>query len=594
MDVCSGVVYKIHQDEHSKYLDNSFKTYATDNDNAIDVPDCWETVPVSRRTSPATNSGAALETIQAWLKECLSGIDPYCTSPVEARLPTRVIDVRLTDGVVSLVESRGAVASYIYLSHCWGLAQIITTTRSTLQDRKAGILEDALSNTFRDAIWLTRCLGIPYIWIDSLCILQDDRRDWELESARMSEVYSNSYLTIAATASRYGHGGLFREAPDFPVHGTTHDGSEFTLYFRERIDHHLEEIHDPGEVGHPTLYHYPLLTRAWVYQERMLSTRVLHFGHHELFFECRSGVQCECGQIAFHGSSDAAPAAVTKIPHDDALGSPPPVRDVFISTAAYYVARFWRTMVSSYAYACLGLTKPSDRLPAMGGLAKHMAARRKNSAYLAGLWEDAISDDLLWSVCTPSTMKKARPYPPTAPTWSWASVATFVLYSDEILSWDPDGPGAEEPRRPCEHFARVGGFGDVPGAVDEFGAIKEGRITISGALATGVLGREVKEGKDGEEVIANYVVFGGEPGPGQTLPGSEVSCLRMSRLQVGGTDIHVSLVLRPVVKLGSGSDKKVVSERIGTIRINAGLTPAVAESVGLVYGSAAETGVLII
>jgi hypothetical protein len=558
------------------------------------IAESWESIPTYDRTSPRTDSDAALVLAKGWLEACLGTSHELCISPDEAELPTRVVDTGLGDGVIRLIEPHGQVGSYVCLSHCWGQVQVITTTKSTLQDRRAGIPAQELSNTFRDAIMLTRRLGIQYIWIDSLCIIQDDHRDWEIESVKMNDIYSNSYLTIAATHSHNGRGGLFSDTPDVEISGVTPSGEDFCLFFRERIDHHLEDIKAAGDIGHPTIENYPLLTRAWVYQERMLSTRVLHFGRYELFFECRSDVKCECSGIGWHGSSTTAPAPVTKILHADALDSEIPGVEWHIY-AHYYIARLWRTIVSSYT--CLGLTKPGDRLPAVGGLAKHMAVRRK-SAYLAGLWEDTLSDDLLWSVYTTSTYKKPRPTPRTAPTWSWASVETYVLYFDEILYWDPEAPYEQEERQPYEHFARVEECGIIPAAVDEYGAISKGRLRISGLVASGELEREVEMFK-GEDIISYHISFPNgvrlpmkadylleESGPDQTLPGTEVTCLRMSRLQSGSTEYLVSLVLRPVESAVG------VFERIGSMLFTA--SPPPVDPVGPVYGSTTEQVVIII
>lgn len=97
------------------------------------------------------------------------------------------------------------------LSHCWGPSQLITTTRDTIKDRIAGIELKDLTKTFRDAVSLTRNLGIRYLWIDSLCIIQLDKGDWEIEVNKMRIVYSQSYLNIAATSSKEGAGGCFKE-----------------------------------------------------------------------------------------------------------------------------------------------------------------------------------------------------------------------------------------------------------------------------------------------------------------------------------------------------------------------------------------------
>ncbi|KAJ4403442.1 hypothetical protein N0V91_006494 [Didymella pomorum] len=280
----------------------------------------------------------------------------------------------------ALMSTAGEEADYICLSHCWGLAQIITTTKATLNERKRGIPWGLLSNTFQDAIVMTRTLGFRYIWIDSLCIVQDDALDWEKESAQMASVYSNGYLTLAGTRSRKGNGGLFSKKHDVEVSGTTPNGHSYCIHFRERIDDRIEMIPDS------TNEHYPLLTRAWVYQERILSTRVLHFGHFELFFECHSSIQCECGYVSYEEDDPGIEKSLVKIEFADALSqlSLPGAQEVDANTA-YYAARMWRTIVSSYS--ALSLTKAADRLPALGGLARQTAAAR-GTTYYAGLWKD--------------------------------------------------------------------------------------------------------------------------------------------------------------------------------------------------------------
>lgn len=526
-------------------------------------PDPWDSMPSAVRTTARTDSEEALQTALEWIEECVEAHD-YCQSPDKPTLPTRVIDVGLNDGVIKLVETHGKKARYVCLSHCWGLVPIITTTRATLNDRKKAISSQELSNTFRDAILLTRRLGVDFIWIDSLCIVQDDLEDWEIESANMASIYNNSYLTIAATKSRDGSGGFYSDTPDFEVFGTTPEGEPYLLFFRERIDHHIDVIGDHDETDgveidsnenydRPTSVYYPLLTRAWVYQERMLSTRVLHFGRYELFFECNSNLACECESIQYYGSSGAATVPRIKIEHGDILDA-----DNVTSheNYQYEIARLWRTMVSSYT--ALLLTKASDRLPAMGGLAKHMATRRKvDCRYLAGLWENSLSDDLLWVVHTTTIFKKPRPHPRTAPTWSWASLDTYVLYWDELLYGGGEGH-TEQARMSCDHFSTVESCTVTPGAIDEFGTLAGGKLRITGLLAACVLEREAKT-HEGRDDIVHYVSFSpserfpiktdyllDHDGPDRVSPGMKVYCLQMSRVQAGPTDRLVSLVLRPV------------------------------------------------
>jgi hypothetical protein len=541
-------------------------------DDDCPVPDAWDYMPTMDRTSPRTDSAKAMATINDWITECAEdGTDYLCDTFEPSELPKRVIDVGVDDAAVRLVEPNGKLDRYICLSHCWGLEQIITTTRATLDDRKGGITWSDLSQTFQDAITLTRRLGFQYIWIDSLCIIQDSAEDWQLESARMASIYSNGFLTIAGTKSPNGRGGLFTSTPDYCVSGLTPDGEEYCVYFRERIDHQIDNILESARMTSSTTY-YPLLSRAWVYQERMLSTRVLHFGWYEAFFECKSMVRCECGAISYHGTGTETPVSLIKVEYADALmGYSQGYEGRALKSILYQGARLWRTMVCSYT--TLSLTKSKDRLPAFGGLARQMASQRK-SRYLAGLWEDSLNDDLLWNIWTTSKLKSPRPEPRNAPTWSWASVesAAGVDYLDTILYTDLESNGIEE-RSPYTHYSRISVCEVTESAVDEFGPLSHGTLLIEGLVVEGVLGSKLRT-YDGQESIQHLVSFGDrvlpmdsdylldEEGPNKTSSGTTVFCLRMSMLQQSqNKDCLMSLVLRNFPKDPS------VFERIGTLKI---------------------------
>ncbi len=496
------------------------------------------------------------------------------------------MDVGLQDDVVKLIEPEGATGKYFCLSHCWGPEQIVTTTRANLQVHKREIPLNSLPKTFRDAVLLTRRLGIAYIWIDSLCIVQDDNNDWKVESAKMGRIYRKAHLTIAATRSSSGAGGLYAMTPDFEVSGVSSSGEKYSLFFREKIDHHTEHISAetgemPGQtddrerIGRPTIARHPLLTRAWVFQERLLSTRVLHFGPYELFFECRTSIECECNGIGYEGSSDTMPAVATKLLYADVLAHHK-VRQrlpASLGDEQHWVSRLWRTLVSSYT--ALRITKPHDRLPAIGGLAKSLRSE-KASAYLAGLWQGSLSDDLLWVIHATSADKRPRPRPRSAPTWSWASVDTFSLYFDEVLMWHPDIWIIENMKvdRTSKHLADVVSCTVDLDGVDEFGVVSRGRLKISGAVSEGILERAVEIHR-GECNVVHYVSFPGvrlpmrsdylldNEGVDQVMPGTRVSSLRMSIVREGSSEVLVSLVLRP------SAINSTVFERIGTLLIYA-------------------------
>ncbi|XP_014554914.1 hypothetical protein COCVIDRAFT_82223, partial [Bipolaris victoriae FI3] len=134
-----------------------------------------------------------------WLRFC-GEKHPRCSPLGDRPLPTRVIDVGGKDSSrVRLVVSHGRFDRYIALSHCWGLREPITTTKDNFDRHvKEGIEIDDLPQTFRDAVEVVRALGFQYLWIDSLCIVQQDCEDWQREAAQMPEVYANAAVTITS------------------------------------------------------------------------------------------------------------------------------------------------------------------------------------------------------------------------------------------------------------------------------------------------------------------------------------------------------------------------------------------------------------
>ena len=172
---------------------------------------------------------------------------------------------------------------YIALSHCWGTNQEqlpLRTTKDKLEDYKQHIEFSELPRTFQDAVTVAREIGVQYLWIDSLCIIQDDSGDWEKESQKMEQVFSSAYCTISATSAKNSHEGFLT----FPVKEavTILDGenSQFAVYaciagksFKQAVDEGL------------------LNTRGWVLQERALSRRTIHFTGSQIFWECGSVIR---------------------------------------------------------------------------------------------------------------------------------------------------------------------------------------------------------------------------------------------------------------------------------------------------------------
>lgn len=227
----------------------------------------------------STGSPEVLRLAQSWLQDCRAHTACSGWGP-STWLPLRLIDVqpsepnigfRVIDTTITKVSGR-----YATLSHCWGKdSDILSLRQSTKSDLFRGLRLDALPRTFKDAISVCRSLGTPYLWIDSLCILQDNQQDWKEQSRQMCHVYREAEYNISADASRNSHEGLFREYRG-------HFRAQQTVRTRQRNIFGL--ILDDGDYDVVNSYTWtrdialsPLNLRAWVFQERHLARRILHF-----------------------------------------------------------------------------------------------------------------------------------------------------------------------------------------------------------------------------------------------------------------------------------------------------------------------------
>ena len=302
-----------------------------------------------------------IDLMRNWIQQCIVN-HPRCQTDYDGLLPKRVIDVGISaEGEVQLYESNGKRANYAALSHRWGQHILLTTTKSTLHARKQAIQWSGLSKTFQDAIILTRLMGLRYIWIDSLCIVQDDAIDWQIESSKMAIIYENSYVTISANNST---GMLLRPPAMRSSHSvqletTDPDGKLQAIIIRSPIDHQkffATSLEGVGVGGSEWEHDYPLSKRAWCFQERLLATRILHFTEEEVVFECKTHCECECGSIVHQQYGTPLKNLYSGI-----------TRESFTPTGmAINAWDGWKRVVSPYIQK--DITNPLDILPALAGL----------------------------------------------------------------------------------------------------------------------------------------------------------------------------------------------------------------------------------
>jgi hypothetical protein len=344
-------------------------------------------------------SALSLRRVKDWLRTCDEKHDK-CQKSVNS-LPTRVLDVSGL-GKIKLVETCGSGGRYIALSHCWGSSkpELLTTT-ITLENMKEGFELSQAPKTFRDAILVTRSLGVPYLWIDSLCIIQGDDADWAAESSKMGDVYSGAYLTIAASNAADDHAGFLHDRPYLyaPLRIEVSPGKSVNLFLQR------------GDGYNQKLFYFirpePLRARAWTLQEWYLSPRILDFGSSMMIFECRNGV---IEEFTVDGGSGRSRHDVEKIVPCLENGGPG--------------HRNWADVIEEYSGRAL--TFERDKLPALSGVASRVAARTK-STYCAGLWWEDMPFGLLWRRSTGTRLQKPTEW--LAPSWSWASSIGPVVYS---------------------------------------------------------------------------------------------------------------------------------------------------------------------
>ncbi|RYP74879.1 hypothetical protein DL771_002800 [Monosporascus sp. 5C6A] len=374
-------------------------------------------LPLSLNITEDSRSKAAFERVSNWLSFCLDH-DEGCKVADSVFKPRRLLSVGSSEEPhnMHLFEPDRSV-TYACLSYCWGtdLDGVLKTTKGNLPAHLARIEFDSLPKTIADAVTVCRELKIPNLWVDSLCIIQDDQADWVRESSQMLDIYTKSYLTIYAKepsscksgflgSQRYGDPRWQRPIKTPPPPELSLPGDEF--FIRENTRYPKESS-------------FALHTRAWCLQESLMPNRKLFFDGNEMSWECCTRRICECGHLAemdiCHWDS------WTLLRLKDLLGL------AKISPATRYSRSFkkdpledWENLVVDYSTR--NMTNGEDKLSAISGLARMMLEAKKIACgepdrYHAGLWASSLISGLSWQTSGGKRQAKYR-----APTWSWASI----------------------------------------------------------------------------------------------------------------------------------------------------------------------------
>ena len=366
---------------------------------------------------------------------------------------------------------------YLTLSHSWGKNDMFKLLKSNIDELQQRIPLDKLSQTFKDAMKVTLQLGFKYLWIDSLCIIQDFPDDWVQEAATMAAVYENSTCNIAALGLTVPQGCFVRRNPLCCYPCRLFDNPE------EKSSTYACKFKAPLSGLRNTLDRAPLLTRAWVVQERLLAPRNIYFGADELCWECRE-----------HGISEQWPFSMR--PDFNWYDADLPLKVVFenvlkpitaqqvvpgrISKNHAAFLKSWHKVLTYYTET--NLTFAMDRVVALAGIAGAIA-HRTSLTYVAGIWQELWPHDLMWRS---DSYRTALKQPPEwrAPSWSWASRDGKIEYDDLYEMMENTS---------AVYITRVVDYKITPSASSRviLGEIAEAVLMLTGYLRQATMKRDV-------------------------------------------------------------------------------------------------------
>ncbi|KAH7139012.1 heterokaryon incompatibility protein-domain-containing protein [Dendryphion nanum] len=373
-----------------------------------------------------------------WLTACKEQ-HPLCGIPSPMEMPTRVIDVS-TDPP-RLFLTNGMSGHYAALSYCWGKVTQMLLKLETLDNFQAKIPFQDMTKTTQDAVIITRSVGIRYLWVDALCIVQNSADDWHSEAAKMKDVYKNALLILNAASAPDAGAGIF-PGPDSqnqnfcPIQMLGRNAIEDRTVYMEAVGAGAGFLTD-------VLRECAVAKRGWCLQESLLSRRTLYFTDQGMLWECASTVEHEDGR-SYKFPSKVKSRDTTALYRGSSLML---TRETFENDAGGLRIsgsgpswlhtndpwKLWDHLVIEYTSR--SLTVETDMLTALGGLAEELASVLQ-CRYHAGLWEKNFVQQMLWTrykkISVPvydwdKNQFKPFPFQPKpvsyrAPSWSWAAV----------------------------------------------------------------------------------------------------------------------------------------------------------------------------
>ena len=397
-------------------------------------------------------------------------------------MPTRLLQISEDGRALKLGLTNEQYLPYVALSYPWGGKIDSMTTTASISARSEWFPKVLLPQTIQDAVRVAHELDISYLWVDCFCIIQDSKEDKRREIAKMGDIYSNSYITVAATNAHSAYSGFLNHRY------TDSESLRLPFFFPNKQVDYLYVRPDHLYCG------WGLKTRAWALEERVLARRLLDYEDEKFAWRCLESFTWDDGHKKSY-SAEADQLELIRLlgaSHESARVSLQEIR------------RFWSYILGDYTTR--QLTKEQDKLTALGGLAARFH-QNLGGEYVAGLWSQTLAQGLLWSgFCSnrgqtserhgsawddPTILHRSPTY--RAPSWSWASVEGMV----DSWYWNLDSMGFDASIR---HFTSSDSITlDITGyhivlesLAVPYGHVTGGSMAVNGYMRELVLSPEIE------------------------------------------------------------------------------------------------------
>ncbi|KAH7112428.1 heterokaryon incompatibility protein-domain-containing protein [Dactylonectria macrodidyma] len=428
--------------------------------------------PIARYPGSSTN----LVRMSSWLNHCQ---EHHNCKTMPGVMPTRLIEITGTPETISLrlrqTEEVGRVP-FAALSYCWGGEQPMKCLSSNIVSYGTAIPFEKQPPTIKDAAKVCQGMGLQYLWIDALCIIQDDSNDKSVEIAKMPSIYGSATVTIAAARSSSATEGFLGERFPGPRGGAIvsyrcMDGELGSITLVKLDDGGFESVE-------------PIDERGWTLQERLLSSRIIEFGSRQTRWICpeirSSGFSLEGFTDGWKRDVNFSSKRKTEALDLENIRTAKSTIDFYgrprDSKFQEYLnsMEHWETICETFTERALTLS--SDRVLAISGIAQ-IFARLSGDQYIAGLWKSCFHSGLLWKIQHSHLSPKNIPQPTTyqGPSWSWLSVNGPVNFGQVC--------------RPSECVAEILSCETEPAnETAPYGLIREGsgRLVLAARTAPGI------------------------------------------------------------------------------------------------------------